>query len=108
MGANIASASRSSNERLDTHTWISDDGRKLFRDYGILAANLVELGGLARAADPSCSFTRSIVALAKVVETYTGKVLDKGKVRSSDWEHVPLSEEQLECKPYVLNFRCSC
>ncbi|KAH8102291.1 ribonuclease H-like domain-containing protein [Cristinia sonorae] len=75
---------------------IANDGRKLFRDFGILPANLVELGGLAREADPHCPFTRSVTALATVVERYTGKTLDKGKVRSSNWEMMPLSKEQLE------------
>ncbi|KAI0717859.1 ribonuclease H-like domain-containing protein [Cerioporus squamosus] len=67
---------------------IRNDGQKLFRDFGLLPAGLVELGGLARQADPtfSQSFNRSIVALAKVVERYTGKTLDKGKVRTSDWK----------------------
>ena len=70
-----------------------DDGHKLFRDFGILAAGLVELGTLARQADPSCPYSRSIVALAKVVEHYTGKTLSKGKVRTSNWE-LKLSQEQ--------------
>ncbi|THH29711.1 hypothetical protein EUX98_g4471 [Antrodiella citrinella] len=74
---------------------IANDGRKLFNDFGILAANLVELGGLGRVADPQFPFTRSIVALATMVERYTGKTLDKGKVRSSNWEEIPLTEEQL-------------
>jgi hypothetical protein len=51
-----------------------DDGQKLFRDYGILARNLVELGALARQADPSSTQAfasedgrrRTIVSLAKV------------------------------------------
>ncbi|RDX45534.1 ribonuclease H-like protein [Lentinus brumalis] len=75
---------------------IRNDGQKLFRDYGLLAAGLVELGGLARQADPtfSQSFKRSIVALAKIVERYTGKTLDKGKVRTSDWR-LKLSQTQI-------------
>ncbi|TCD69748.1 hypothetical protein EIP91_006284 [Steccherinum ochraceum] len=75
---------------------IANDGRKLFRDFGILAANLVELGGLGRQADPAFAQKRNIVALATIVQTYTGKALNKGPVRSSDWEHAPLTPEQLE------------
>ena len=82
---------------------VQDDGRKLFGDFGILAQNLVELGGLAREADPKCKFTRSITALATVVEKYAGKHLDKGRVRSSNWEEMPLSREQLECKNNMLS-----
>ncbi|KAI0689752.1 ribonuclease H-like domain-containing protein [Cerioporus squamosus] len=75
---------------------IRNDGQKLFRDFGLLPAGLVELGGLARQADPtfSQSFNRSNVALAKVVERYTGKTLDKGKVRTSDWK-AKLSQQQI-------------
>jgi hypothetical protein len=48
-----------------------DDGKKLFRDYGIHAQNLVELGALALLADPAGSQERSkskrkIVSLVKV------------------------------------------
>lgn len=75
-----------------------DDGRKLYKDYNVSAANLVELGALARAADPSFTSRRSIVSLARIIEVYCdGKVLDKGPVRMSDWERAPLSAEQLHC-----------
>ena len=52
-----------------TCSW--DDGKKLFRDYGVLAQNLVELGALALLADPVGSQERSknkrkIVSLVKV------------------------------------------
>ncbi|KAI8972404.1 ribonuclease H-like domain-containing protein [Trametes punicea] len=81
---------------------IKNDGHKLFRDYGILARSLVELGVLAHQADPSFSQTykRSVVSLARVVEMYTRKTLAKGKVRTSNWERKPLSEEQ---KFYAAN-----
>lgn len=76
-----------------------DDGQKLRRDFGILAENLVELGSFAHQADPDFSaiHKRQIVSLAKMVERYTSKDLDKGPVRSSDWERMPLSREQQEC-----------
>ncbi|KZT63392.1 ribonuclease H-like protein [Daedalea quercina L-15889] len=76
---------------------IKNDGEKLYRDYGILASNLVELGTFARRADTTFAraYTRQIVALAKVVAHYTGKMLDKGKVRMGDWEAAPLSEQQV-------------
>ena len=71
-----------------THSHLPDDGQKLFRDFGLLPAGLVELGALAHLADPTFrqTYNRNIVALAKVVEYYTHKTLDKGKVRTSDWE----------------------
>jgi hypothetical protein len=49
------------------------DAKKLFRDYGVMMAGLVELGALARLADPPSTDTkvwgsgRKIVALAKVL-----------------------------------------
>ena len=78
----------------------TDDGQKLFNDYGILARNLVELGAMARQADPAFSkvYKCNIVSLARVVEMYTQKTLAKGKVRTSNWEKTPLSEEQKFCK----------
>ena len=55
---------------------------------------------MARQADPAFSKTykRSIVSLARVVEMYTQKTLAKGKVRTSNWEKTPLTEEQKFCK----------
>ncbi|KAI0640448.1 ribonuclease H-like domain-containing protein [Trametes meyenii] len=81
---------------------IKQDGWKLFRDFGILAKGLVELGALAREADPSFSkkYRRSVVSLARVVEKYTGKTLDKGPVRTSNWENYPLTQAQ---KFYAAN-----
>ena len=76
---------------------------KLYRDYGILARNLVELGALACAADPrfKAAYNRPIVSLAKVTAWYMHRTLDKGPVRTSDWER-PLSREQIQCKwPFV-------
>ena len=53
---------------LLTCLFVADDGKKLFRDYGILAKNLVELGAVAIAADPNAQNARTnrrIVSLAK-------------------------------------------
>lgn len=73
----------------------------------MFAENLVELGGFALQADPDfCKISkRSITALAKMVETYTSKKLDKGKVRTSNWEAVPLKEDQKHCNaPFSSRF----
>ncbi|KAI0089578.1 ribonuclease H-like domain-containing protein [Irpex rosettiformis] len=75
---------------------IRNDGQKLLRDYDVVAANLVELGALAREADPEFVSKRSIVSLSRIIEDYCdGKVLDKGPVRMSNWEAIPLSPGQL-------------
>ncbi|KAF8624705.1 hypothetical protein AX17_007036 [Amanita inopinata Kibby_2008] len=74
---------------------ILNDGNKLFKDYGIFAKNLVELGAVVHLADPEggnlLAGTRqrykNIIALAKLVEYYCGKVLDKCKAqRMGNWE----------------------
>ena len=79
--------------------YLAGDGMKLFRDYGIIARNLVELGALACAADARFAeiFKRPIVALAKVVAYYLRRTLDKGPVRISAWERIPLTQEQMTC-----------
>ncbi|RDB28236.1 Werner Syndrome-like exonuclease [Hypsizygus marmoreus] len=75
---------------------ILSDGKKLFRDHGILAKNLVELGAVARVADPmGAKWKRKIVSLAKLVEQYCGKILEKGHERTGNWEG-DLGERQLE------------
>lgn len=86
-----------------------DDGRKLFRDFGIYPANLIELGAFAREADPTFTdvYRRSIVSLNNMTEMYTGKSLDKGAVRMSNWEIVPLTESQKTCKPLFSSSRFS-
>lgn len=88
---------------------------KLFRDYGILASNLVELGALACQVDKkfATTFRRPIVSLAKVVSYYLQKTLDKGPVRTSDWSK-DLTREQMKCKSFrqstrgdhLINCRC--
>ncbi|KAJ7211817.1 ribonuclease H-like domain-containing protein [Mycena haematopus] len=64
------------------------DAKKVFRDYGVMMAGLVELGALARRADPGVwGAGRGIVALAKLVERYLQKRLRKdADVRVSNWE----------------------
>ncbi|KAF8062457.1 ribonuclease H-like domain-containing protein [Lyophyllum atratum] len=74
---------------------ILNDGRKLFRDYGILAKNLVELGALAAVADPTSGIKRKIISLAKLTERYCSKTLEKGNERTGNWE-APLDQRQLE------------
>ncbi|EGO26669.1 hypothetical protein SERLADRAFT_436475 [Serpula lacrymans var. lacrymans S7.9] len=76
---------------------ILNDGEKLFRDFGIHARNLVELGSLARQADPRfvTVYNRQIVSLAKMVAMYLHKTLKKGKERTANWEGV-LNSKMIE------------
>ncbi|KAG6867327.1 hypothetical protein C0993_004333 [Termitomyces sp. T159_Od127] len=76
---------------------IMADGKKLFRDYGVLAKNLLELAALAVAWDPAHTIKRKITSLAKLTETYCGKALGKGAERTSNWEVPELSELQKHC-----------
>lgn len=69
----------------------------MFRDFGIRAAGLVELGAVARERDPEFPYNRSIVALAKMTALYTGKHLVKDKERMSNWEQA-LTIEQRTCE----------
>ncbi|KAJ7116315.1 ribonuclease H-like domain-containing protein [Mycena epipterygia] len=83
---------------------ILNDAKKLFKDYGVMMANVVELGALARQADPACNTVfgagKRIVALAKLVERYLQKKLNKeDDVRVSNWE-----DPSLERKPKMLEY----
>ncbi|KIK96913.1 hypothetical protein PAXRUDRAFT_825475 [Paxillus rubicundulus Ve08.2h10] len=73
---------------LKTGANILNDGEKLYRDFGICAQGLVELGALARRADNKFTavYNREIVSLSKMVAMYLGRSLLKGKVRTSNWE----------------------
>ncbi|KAF8809416.1 ribonuclease H-like protein [Phlegmacium glaucopus] len=79
---------------------ILNDGNKLFRDYGILAQNLLELGAFALLADPAGSQKRStskrkIISLAKLVQWYCGMQLEKGDERTGNWE-LKLDKQQID------------
>lgn len=77
---------------------ISGDGDKLYRDYGIVPKNLVELGRMASQADPSLTYRPT---LASLVGHYLGRCLDKGNVRVSDWER-KLTDAQVRCELLCL------
>ncbi|PFH48933.1 hypothetical protein AMATHDRAFT_64292 [Amanita thiersii Skay4041] len=84
---------------------ILNDGQKLFKNYGILAQNLFELGALVHLADPAgghaltkrrIKFSKDIISLAKLVDRYCERSLDKEKlVRMCNWED-ELDEIQIE------------
>ncbi|KZT01330.1 ribonuclease H-like protein [Laetiporus sulphureus 93-53] len=76
---------------------IKNDGTKLLQDFGIEAGNLVDLPAFAYEVDPDfrTQHPRKSASLAAMVERYIGKMLDKGPVRMSNWESVPLTDEQI-------------
>ncbi|THH02007.1 hypothetical protein EW026_g786 [Hermanssonia centrifuga] len=76
---------------------IRNDGMKLYRDFGILPRNLVELGAFAHRADKTFknTYSRTIVSLVRMTEKYLNQTVDKPAVRTGNWEVQPLSEEQI-------------
>jgi len=67
----------------------------LFRDFGIVPKNLVELGAIVTVADATKVTSRKVISLAKLTEWYCSKTLMKGSERTSDWES-PLDRLQLD------------
>ncbi|KAG1903564.1 uncharacterized protein F5891DRAFT_1210049 [Suillus fuscotomentosus] len=65
-----------------------DDGKKLYRDFGITTQGLVELGALAHVTDDTFSsmYKRRVVSLAKMVAMYLECNLVKSKECTSNWE----------------------
>lgn len=80
---------------------ISGDAGKLDRDFGIKMKGKVELDSLARQVDaenPTLAKTgRRRTTLNAIVGMYTGRSLDKGSVRISNWEN-ELDEKQMACE----------
>ncbi|KAG1752071.1 ribonuclease H-like protein [Suillus lakei] len=73
---------------IKTGANIHNDGEKLYRDFGITARGLVELGALAHVADEAFSsvYKRRVVSLAKMTAMYLECNLVKSKERTSNWE----------------------
>jgi len=84
----------------------TDDGEKLYRDFGITARGLVELGALAHVADDAFSSTykRRVVSLAKMTAFYLKRDLVKSKERTSNWEG-DLSDKMVHCERHDVNGR---
>jgi hypothetical protein len=79
----------------------------LYRDFGITAQGLVELGELAHVADDTFSsiYKRRIVSLAKMTNMYLECDLVKSEERTGNWE-ADLSDKMVHCElPYVLQER---
>ncbi|OJA16521.1 hypothetical protein AZE42_00655 [Rhizopogon vesiculosus] len=73
---------------IKTGANILNDGEKLYRDFGIIARGLVELGALAHFTDDAFSsiYKRRVVSLAKMTAMYLKRHLVKSKERTSNWE----------------------
>ncbi|TFK20141.1 ribonuclease H-like protein [Coprinopsis marcescibilis] len=69
---------------------IQGDTQKLFKDWGVSVNNCVELGMLARTVDNARWKGKYVapIGLARLVEVYHYRLLEKGKIRRSNWEAV--------------------
>ena len=86
----------------EIHGWLTDDAKKLYKDFGIKMQNLVELSYMSRQADRNRRLggklhARKLISLQKLVGAYLDKHLSKEETRVGDWE-VRLNKEQLECE----------
>lgn len=75
--------------RVKTGVSIQRDCQKLHQDWGVSTRNCVELALLARSVDNARwkgKYT-SPLGLSRLLETYVGFSLAKGKVQRSNWEH---------------------
>ncbi|KAL1720689.1 hypothetical protein EV715DRAFT_196627 [Schizophyllum commune] len=85
-----------------TGVGISGDAQKLYRDRGISMSNVVDLGLMARSTDNANwkGPYNSPIGLARLIALYEKRELRKGRISRSNWEKVPLSDEQ---KQYAAN-----
>ncbi|TKY85260.1 hypothetical protein EX895_006340 [Sporisorium graminicola] len=82
---------------IKTGVAIRNDALKLQRDYSIDTRNVVELGTLAKLAQPGrWADVRRLISLRDLTRVYLGRKLRKDSVRVSDWEQYPLNANQIE------------
>ncbi|RKP25448.1 ribonuclease H-like domain-containing protein, partial [Syncephalis pseudoplumigaleata] len=80
---------------LKTGVNVSGDAGRLNREFSLKTAGLVELGTNARYVLPELeSIARP--TLARLTSHLLNRSLDKGPVRTSNWERMQLSPEQKE------------
>lgn len=82
----------------------ADDAQKLYRDYGQDMRHCVDLTLLARTADPDKRWRgkyNNPIGLARLVEVYLYRLLEKGKITRSNWE-ADLQEHQIECESHLV------
>lgn len=72
-------------ERVKCGVNIKQDGTKLWRDFGVPCAGLLELSAVARHVDPARWPNKGLISLARLSAAYLGADLDKGSVRTGDW-----------------------
>jgi hypothetical protein len=81
-----------------------DDCKKLWRDHRVSVRNCVDLALLARSVDTRWKGPyQGGIGLSRLAETYLGRKLAKGRVRTSNWE-AELSTQQQECEMMFFSF----
>lgn len=81
-------------ERVKCGVNIKQDGNKLWRDFGVPCAGLLELSAVARHVDGARWPSKGLISLARLSAAYLGAELEKGAVRTGDWS-ARLDEEQV-------------
>jgi len=83
-------------ESLKAGVGIQYDCKKLWRDHRVSVRNCVDLALLARSVDTRWKGPYGAgIGLSRLVETYLGQKLAKGRIRTSNWES-ELSTQQQE------------
>ena len=81
-----------------------DDCKKLWRDHRVSVRNCVDLALMARSVDSHWKGPyKGGIGLSRLAETYLGRKLGKGRVRTSNWE-AALSTQQQDCKVMFVCF----
>jgi hypothetical protein len=83
---------------LDIEERRLDDCKKLWRDHRVSVRKCVDLALLARSVDERWKGPYGGgIGLSRLVDTYLGRKLVKGRVQTSNWE-AELTTQQKECE----------
>ena len=81
-----------------------DDCKKLWKDHRVSVRNCVDLALMARSVDTHWKGPYGGgIGLSRLAETYLGRTLAKGRVRTSNWE-AELSMRQQDCEVLFFCF----
>src|ERR1700733_11270920 len=83
-------------------SWCLDDCKKLWKDHRVSVRNCVDLAVLARSVDERWKGPYGGgIGLSRLVDTYLGRKLAKGRAQTSNWE-VELTTQQKECEAVLF------
>lgn len=85
---------------LDIEERCLDDCKKLWKDHRVSVRNCVDLALLARCVDERWKGPYAAgIGLSRLVDTYLGRKLAKGRTQTSNWE-AELTTQQQECEAF--------